>query len=92
MTKKEALEFHDSGKWKDMSHKELALFQLKEEKLCVPFSTFHEAVEKAIGRPVFTHEFVKPDLLIAEIESGVAKEKSLQDIVSEVSDLMGERK
>jgi hypothetical protein len=28
-----------------------------EELLCMPFDVFHEAVEKTLGRPVWTHEF-----------------------------------
>ena len=36
---------------------EIAKYQLFEEILMVDFSTFHEGVEKLLGRPVFTHEF-----------------------------------
>ena len=39
-----------------MPAKDIATFQLHEERLCMPFDVFHEALEKAIGRPVFTHE------------------------------------
>lgn len=28
-----------------------------EEVFPVPFDIFHEAIEKTLGRPVFTHEF-----------------------------------
>jgi hypothetical protein len=69
LTKEEAIEFHDSGKWKDMSFKQKATLQISQEKLCMPFDVFHEAVEKTIGRPVFTHEFgVNADGIRAEIE------------------------
>jgi hypothetical protein len=35
----------------------------------MPFDVFHEAVEKTIGRPVFTHEFgVNANGIRAEIE------------------------
>lgn len=57
MTKEEAIKLHDSGFWKDMSYEERAKFQLFEPLLCMPFGVFHEAVEKALGRPVYTHEF-----------------------------------
>jgi len=33
------------------------MFQLFEDRLCMPFAVFHEAMEKALERPVFTHEF-----------------------------------
>jgi hypothetical protein len=32
----------------------------------MPFSDFHSAMEKLLGRPVFTHEFAGRDALIAE--------------------------
>ena len=57
MTKKEAIALHDSKFWEPMTYAERAKFQLFEPKLCMPFGVFHEAVEKALGRPVFTHEF-----------------------------------
>lgn len=57
MTKKEAIEFAVSGKWKTMSDFEKVKFQLYEEKLCMPFDVYHKAVEKVLGHPVFTHEF-----------------------------------
>lgn len=57
MTKEQAIELHDSKFWEDMSPDERAQFQLFEDKLCMPFEVFHEAVEKTLGRPVFTHEF-----------------------------------
>jgi hypothetical protein len=40
-----------------MSFRERAVFQINERLLCIPFDVFHEAVEKTVGRPVFTHEF-----------------------------------
>ena len=57
MTKKEALVLYDSGFWKEMTHRERAEFQMFEKRLCMPFSVFHEALEKTLGRPVYTHEF-----------------------------------
>ena len=57
MTSKQAIELANTGFWEKMSYRDIATFQLFEEKLCMPFDVFHEAVEKALGRPVFTHEF-----------------------------------
>ena len=57
MTKDEAVALYDSGFWKQMTHEEIAKFQLMEDLLCMPFDVFHEAIEKALGRPVWTHEF-----------------------------------
>jgi len=39
-------------------------------KLCCPFGVFHEAVEKTLGRPVYTHEFGRNrNGLLAEMKS-----------------------
>ena len=69
LTKEQAIAFHDNEQWKGMSFKQKATLQISQEKLCMPFDVFHEAVEKTIGRPVFTHEFVvNADGIRAEIE------------------------
>ena len=57
MTKENAIALAESKFWEGMTHREIAEFQMCEEKLCMPFSVFHEAVEKTLGRPVYTHEF-----------------------------------
>jgi len=57
LTKEQAISFAESKSYEGMSSKEIAEFQINQEKMCMPFEIFHEAVEKTIGRPVFTHEF-----------------------------------
>ena len=52
-----AIELHDSNWWELSDHREIAKFQLFTEELCCPFEVFHEAVEKSLGRPVWSHEF-----------------------------------
>jgi len=55
--KEAAIALHDTEWWKAKSHREIAEFQLFTAELCCPFGVFHEAIEKSLGRPVFTHEF-----------------------------------
>jgi len=57
MTKEQAVKLYESGFWKEMSAKDRATFQLSEDLPCMPFNVFHAAVEEALGRPVWTHEF-----------------------------------
>ena len=57
MTRQEAIEKYNSKFWLTMTHKEIVKFQINEKRLCVPFDVLHEAVEKALDRSVFTHEF-----------------------------------
>ena len=62
MTRQEAIEKYNSKFWLTMTHKEIAKFQINENRLCVPFDVFHEAIEFTLGRPVFTHELIDPKL------------------------------
>lgn len=57
MTQEEAVKLYESNFWETMSFRDRATFQLIEDRLCMPFDVFHEAIEKTLGRPVFTHEF-----------------------------------
>ena len=57
MTREQAIELAESKFWESMSFRERATFQLFEEKMCMPFDVFHEAIVKTLGRPVWTHEF-----------------------------------
>lgn len=57
MNKEQAIELGNSHFWEKMTPLEIAKFQLFEPLLCMPFSVFHEAIEKALGREVWTHEF-----------------------------------
>ena len=57
MTKEEAIALAKTNFWESLTPEEIAKFQMFEEKLCMPFSVFHKAMEEALGRPVWTHEF-----------------------------------
>jgi len=82
LTEKEAIKFAESKAWKDLSDKELVGFQLFQKKLCMPFSIFHEAIEKVLARPVYTHEFgLNYDGLVAEY-LGKAPKPNLEDIIN----------
>lgn len=52
-----AIELASTNWWELCSHREIAEFQLFTKELACPFAVFHEAVEKSLGRPVWTHEF-----------------------------------
>jgi hypothetical protein len=81
MTREEAIAFGEAKKWEPMTLRERAVFQMQEERLCMPFSVFHEAVEKTLGRPVYTHEFAgNRDRILRELLEG-APPPSLTEIV-----------
>ena len=49
----------------------------------MPFSVFHEAVEKVLDRPVWTHEFALPERLRAEMlgERSAPTFKEILDLI-----------
>ena len=67
MTREQAVALHDSKFWEALDPVARAEFQLQEARLCMPFDVFHAAVEKALGRPVWTHEFGDRASLLAEL-------------------------
>lgn len=57
MTREQAVKLCESNWWIGKEPMDLAMFQMFEDRLCMPFDIFHAAIEKALGRPVWTHEF-----------------------------------
>lgn len=66
LTKEQAIKFADSNLWEKMSYKQIVDFQLFQQKLCMPFSIFHQAMEEMLKHPVFTHSFAFRDNLVEE--------------------------
>jgi len=56
-TKEQAIKFAENKVWEHWSYEQIVRFQLFEDKLCMPFDVFHEAIEKVLERPIYTHEF-----------------------------------
>jgi hypothetical protein len=81
MTQAQAIELANSGWWESVTPEEAALFQLYEPLLCMPFGAFQDAVEKLLGRGVWTHEFACLDRLKAEAE-GRAPRPTFDDILA----------
>ena len=69
LTREQAIALHDSGGWEKWDYKTRARFQMEQDCLCMPFGEFHKAVEEALGRPVFTHEFaMNRNGMLAELQ------------------------
>lgn len=56
MTQEQAISLYDSKWWEEVSDVDIVMFQLFEDRLCVPFSVFHKAIESCLKRSVYTHE------------------------------------
>ena len=67
LTKEQAIAFGENKLYENMTYRQIAEFQMEQDKLCMPFGVFHEAMEKTLGRPVFTHEFSFREELRKEI-------------------------
>lgn len=64
--REEAVRLAETKWWLDVSQTEAWKRQMQTVELMMPFGVFQEAADVALGRPVFTHEFAKPDLLWEE--------------------------
>ena len=80
-TKEQAIAFGENKLYEPLSYRERAELQLFQNKLCMPFDVFHEAITKALGRPVFTHEFAFRDELIKEL-NGEKDAPTLEEIIN----------
>ena len=82
ITREQAIALHDTRFWEGMSARDIATFQLHEDKLCMPFDVFHLALEEALGRPVWTHELgMNRDGIMREL-AGDAEPPSMEDIIN----------
>jgi hypothetical protein len=77
--REDAIALSKSGFWKEMTLEAIVRFQLFEDLLCMPFNVFHEAVEKVLGRSVWTHEFAEPDRLRSELRQVAQGSRSLDN-------------
>lgn len=81
LTKEETILFAENELWKDIPEKELAEFIISQKLLCVPLEVMYETLSKALGRPVYTHEFAYPDHLLQELK-GDKPRSTFEDIIN----------
>lgn len=81
LTKEQAIRMARTDWWTNMAPRDVAMFQLSERLLCMPFGSFREAVEAALGRGVFTHEFLDRESLLLEL-LGDRSRPTLEEILS----------
>jgi hypothetical protein len=83
LTREEAIAFARQKGYANWTPEQIAAFQLEQELMCMNLSDYQEAMEKALGRPVWTHEFAKPELLKAELLKQI-KTPSLEEIINKI--------
>lgn len=82
-TPEEAVALAETRWWIGEDPKIVAEWQLTTPLLSMGFGDFHEAVEKALGRPVWTHEFGQSGLLLIELR-GDAPSPTLKQIFDQI--------
>lgn len=83
LTKEQALKLAKSKVWEKWDDEQIVRFQLYQDRLCMDFGRFHQAIEKVLGRPVWTHEFAQIDLIRLEYE-GIRKKPTLEEIMGQI--------
>ena len=81
VTKEQAIALFEGKFYEGMTKREIAEFQLFQDRLCMPFSVFNGAMEDALGRPVWTHEFAFRDEMTKEF-LGEKAAPSFDDILN----------
>lgn len=81
LTEEQAIAFFENKRWESLDLKTRALFQIHQDRMCMPFDVFHEAVQKTLGRSVFTHEFAFIPRLKDEL-MGLADAPTLEQIIA----------
>lgn len=82
LTKEQAIAFCENKLYGGMTSRQIAVFQMEQERLCIPFDVFHKAIEEALGRPVYTHEFgLNYDGLRKEL-NGEKEPPTLEEIIN----------
>jgi len=86
LTEAQAIEFAESEAWREWTPEQRGAFQLFQELMCLPWEVFHEGIEAALGRPVWTHEFARADDLRMEWK-GLVGPQTTQDVFDALVDI-----
>lgn len=63
MTREEAIAIAESGEWQEWSSERIvSTFLFQGGRLFLPLDDLYEALEKAFGRPVYTHELMESNI------------------------------
>lgn len=56
LTWEQAVDCGENQHWQSWSFENRALFQVHQNRLCMPIEVYHEALTKTLGRHVLSHE------------------------------------
>jgi hypothetical protein len=89
MGRDKAIELAETGWWRVSTPEAIFKRQMLVRELIGDFSAFHEATEKVLGRPVWTHEFARPQLLWDEYEGRRVVTNPLETSLEVLTEIMG---
>lgn len=81
VTKEQAIRIGESGVLETCSDETIVKFQLFQHLLCMDFGRFHQAVEKVLGRPVWSHEFANHEAIVSEY-LGEKEPPTMEEIIN----------
>jgi len=83
LTEEQAKELFKTNFWEKMNYEERTKFQTVQNRVCMPWDVYHEAISKYLDRPVYTHEFMKSnqEKLYNEVFNG-APAPTFEEIVN----------
>ena len=84
-----AIELAETKWWEGQDPATIFERQMLTLELIMDFSAFHEATEKVLGRPVWTHEFARPQLLWDEYEGRRVVTNPLETSLEVLAEIMG---
>lgn len=82
-TEDEAMKIYDSGEWQVWTDDYKFVYQITQDRLCMPWDAFHAATETALGRSVWTHEFAEPKSLLREY-LGQIERPTMEEVFSKL--------
>lgn len=83
-----ALEIYNSGWWRGMEPREVASIQLQQRRVCVVWGEFTDIVQEALGRGVFSHEFIDGERLLAEL-NGMSPAATVEESIEKLIEIRG---
>lgn len=80
ITREEAVALVETKWWEGQDDRDVALAQLGQALLCMPFDLFHAACERAAGQPIWTHEFASPGYVRKLVEGRERQESPMETL------------
>lgn len=82
LTKEQAIAFYENKCYENMTARQIAEFQMEQDRLCMPIDVFMKALSDTLGRPVYTHELgLNREGLMKELR-GEKEPPTLEEIIN----------